>query len=299
MGPSTTSTGNTSLVEYYDPEEDAWFPAPPHHQLPYPTAGGRLVASHEGIMLHVVGGCSDTFTASEDVLTIDLSADFEHLEKYRSSSSNLPNPVGRWLVTHRLGSRRAAAAVCVDEEDNLIVSGGFTEPGSTQRELSSVEMIDLKDCQGESRTVGDMASRRGGCVSVHIPEVGAVVVGGESTLLESSRLVPPSPDLFVDHEEDDLCRMGSPPRPISPRSRHGIALQHVAATPVRNRSQRQDAPDEDVSSPVVLPTVEVVGAGKWSILPFMPQERTAAAVAVVWKIPRGFFYKPLDALLDV
>lgn len=91
-------------------------------------------------------------------------------------------------------------------------------------------------------------------------------------------------------------------------------LQHEPFTPLPNRSRaRNDNPDETVS-PVVLPTSEVcstrltvhadesdqvVGVGKWSLLPLMPEERTAAAVAVVWKIPSGFFYKPLVDLLAV
>ncbi|EEQ99428.1 conserved hypothetical protein, partial [Perkinsus marinus ATCC 50983] len=299
VGGNTGLHGPTSLVEYYDPEEDAWFPAPPHHQLPYPTAGGRLVSSHGGVMLHVVGGCSDTFTASENILTVDISNDFTNLENFRSSNTNLPDEVGRWTVTHKLSTRRAAAAVCVDENDNLIVSGGFTEPGSPERELSSVEVVDLKDCGARARVIGDMSYKRGGCVSVQVPSVGSVVIGGESTLQGSSSGVPPSPDLFVNHEEEDLCRMGSPPRPPSPRNHSRFMSQHEPFTPLPNRSRvRNDNPDE-TASPVVLPTSEVVGVGKWSLLPLMPEERTAAAVAVVWKIPSGFFYKPLVDLLAV
>ncbi|KAF4705561.1 kelch-like [Perkinsus olseni] len=299
VGGNTGLHGPTSLVEYYDPEGDVWLPAPPHHQLPYPTAGGRLVASHGGVMLHVVGGCSDTFTASENVLTLDLVADFEHLEKFRRSGVNLPPVTGRWTVTHELRSRRAAAAVCVDNDDNLIVSGGFTEPGSVERELSTVEVINLKDIEAQSRIVGDMAHKRGGCVAVHVPAIGAVVVGGESTLHGSPCRVPPSPDLFVNHEEEDLCRMGSPPRPPSTRSQSRTALQTEPFTPVPNRQRPRNDNADDIVSPVVLPTSEIVGVGKWSVLPLMPEERTAAAVAVVWKLPRGFFYKPLVDLLTV
>lgn len=39
---------------------------------------------HFGVRLHVVGGCSDTFTASENILTVDISKDFTNLENFRS-----------------------------------------------------------------------------------------------------------------------------------------------------------------------------------------------------------------------